>query len=616
MVRKPRGRQTTISSPPVDPTTAYALAVSKGRRPDGSLAGEFEIGACKRHLHDLEHGVDRGLRWEPDRAAHALGFFPAVLTVTAGMKEGHPYELLDWQGFVVGSIFGWRKTSGRLRFRSVWLETGKGQAKSPLMGAIGIYLTGYYGVARAEVYAIGQDRRTANVLFRDAVAMCRAPIPGGDEYDTLEARGEVIIRGEHDNAWKIEHPESASIFQVLANGETVSGPRPVAVLADEIHEFKSNTSIETWKGAIAKMPGDALMLLGTNTPASDQIIGTDYSTFYQKVATGKLFDDEAFAFIARVDVKDRETIFETPDVWSKSLPALGITFPRENIDGMVNTAKSMLSTAISTKRLYFGIPIGTSEFWIAEDAWVAVQGKVDVPALKGCRCWLSLDLSQKNDLTALTCVWIDDDGHLWAKTWYWTVKARLKERAIADQAPYVEWVEAELITAVDGAVIDKTFIAAEVQRICMEQSVEFLAFDAAGMADFIAACETIGFPVWKWEGPDKPEGIGLKLVSHAQGNRVRFEDRQLTMPRSIERLEDRILAETITIEDSPVTYSCAANAKLKPDGQGNRAFDKKASRGRMDGVVTIAMGVGAADNEMGGSQDIDSFLANPVMVGV
>ncbi|MDB5540536.1 MAG: terminase [Devosia sp.] len=615
MARKRPARPTDTSPPSNDPTTAYALAVAAGRRPDGSLPGEFEIAACKRHLDDLKHGPDRGLRWELDRAAHALGFFPAMLTISEGAKVGLPFELLPWHVFVVGSIFGWRKTSGRMRFRSAWLETGKGQAKSPLMAAIGLYMTGFYGIPRAKAFAIGQDRNTANVLFKDAVAMCRGPIPPApgeevDEADTLVERGIALIRGEGDNAWKVEFPESGSLFQALANGEAVSGPKPVLVAADEIHEFKANTSIEVWKAAIGKMPGDALMLLGTNTPAVDQIVGSNYSAFYQKVAQGKFFDDEAFSFIARVDAKDHETIFETPEVWSKSLPALGITFPRENIEGMVNTAKQMLSTALSTKRLYFGIPVGATEFWIAEDAWLAVQGEVDPARLKGCKCWLSLDLSKKNDLTALTGAWLDAKGHLWEKTWYWTVRDRLKERSIADQAPYVEWVAANLITAVDGAVIDKTFIAAEVAKLCAEHDVQFLAFDPAGIADFIAACEEIGFPVWKFEGPDKPEGTGLKLVSHAQGKLVRFEDKQLTMPRSIERFEDRILAKTITIEDSPVTTSCAANAHVVSDGQENRAFDKERSRGRIDGLVTSAMAAGAADNELGEDHGLDDYLAS------
>nr|WMC97938.1 terminase large subunit [Aminobacter aminovorans] len=587
----------TSSRLPNDPTTTWARSVVAGK----VVAGELVASAAERHLRDLKDGKARGLHWRPEFAERAFGFFPAVLSITEGAKEGKPFDLLPWHTFCVGSLFGWRKDSGRMRFRSGWLETGKGQAKSPLMAAIGLYMGGWYGIRRAKVYSIGQDRNTANVLFKDAVAMCRAPIPPaeGDEIDpadTLEARGDVVIRGELDNAWKIEFPENEAIFQSLANGEAISGPRPTLVAADEIHEFKSNHSIETWKEAITKMPGDALMLLGTNTPAMTQIVGTDYSEFYQKVARGEIKDDEAFAFVARVDKKDRETVFDNEACWQKSLPALGITFPIENIRGRVNTAKVLLSTSFSVKRLYFGIPIGSAEFWIDETAWEAVQGVVDVAAMKGRKCWLSLDLSQKNDLTALTAVWIDDDGHLYAKTWYWTTKDGIADRSKADNTPYDQWAEDPDVefAAVDGAVIDKTFVAAQIAELVAGHDVQFLAFDPAGIADFMAACEEIGLPVWRYMGPDKPQGQGLKLVSHAQGTRVMFEDRQLCMPRSIERLEDRILTKTITIDASKVTYSCAANAQLITDGQKNRAFDKKKARGRMDGLVTIAMATGAA----------------------
>lgn len=590
-----------------DPVTAWAQDAVAGK----FVVGDMVASAAERHLRDLRDGQARGLFWSVEHATRPLRFLPAMLTITEGAKVGLPFEPLPWHVFVAGSLFGWRRASGRMRFRSGWLETGKGQAKSPFMSAIGLYMTGFYGVERAKAFAIGQDKNTANVLFKDAVAMARATTPGHEDGDSMVSRGDAVVRGEGDNAWKIEFPETGSLFQSLANGEAVSGPKPTLVAADEIHEFKTNTSIELWKNAIAKMPGDALMLLGTNTPASDQIVGTDYSEFYQKVARGEISDDEAFSFVARVDKADRETVFDNPAVWPKALPALGITFPEENIVGMVNTAKQLLSTALSVKRLYFGIPIGATEFWIAEEAWAAVQGMVDEAKLKGFKCWLSLDLSQKNDLTALSCCWEDDEGQLHVKTWYWTTKDGLADRARADQAPYVEWVEKGHLTAVPGAVIDKTFIAAQVSKLCAEHEVEFLAFDAAGMLDFEAACEQIGFPVWRWKGPDEPEGTGLKLVAHAQGKLVRFEDKQLTMPRSIERLEDRILTKTVTIDASPLTYSCAANAHMDSDGQANRAFDKKRSRGRIDGMVTIAMAVGAATNEMApAGVGLDSYLAS------
>lgn len=575
--------------PSADPTTDWAKDVVSG----AIVAGELTIHAAERHLRDLKDGQARGLHWRPEKAARAIRFFPSVLAITAGAMEGQPFNLLPWHCFSVGSLFGWHKESGRLRFRKGWFETGKGQAKSPLLAGIGLYMMGWHGVRRSEVYAIGQDRATANVLFKDAVAMSRATIPGEEEGDTLEQRGEVVIRGVLDNAWKIEHPETGSKFQSIANGEAISGPRPSAVLADEIHEFKSGTSIETWQRAIAKMPGDAMMLMGTNTPATSQLVGTAYSELFQKIAKGEIRDDEAFAFIARVDKADREKVFDNEACWRKSLPALDITFPIENVRGEVNSARLLTSTAMSVKRLYFGIPTGAADFWIAEEAWAAVQGAVDPDDFKGCPCWLSLDLSKKNDLTALTAVWLKD-GKLYTKTWYWTTKDGLDDRERRDGAPYTRWVEDKFLTAVDGAVIDKTYIAAQVAELCDQHDVQFLAFDAAMIADFIAACEQIGFDVWKWNGPDKPEGSGLKLVAHAQGTRIMFEDRQLCMPRSIERFEDAILTLTLTVDNSPITYWCAGNAYVVEDGQKNRAFDKKRSRGRIDGLVTNAMAIGAA----------------------
>jgi hypothetical protein len=154
-----------------------------------------------------------------------------------------------------------------------------------------------------------------------------------------------------------------------------------------------------------------------------------YSETAQKVAKGEVKNDTAFAFVARVDKKDRETVFENEACWGKSLPALGITYPITNIREAVQTARRRLSTASSVKRLYFGIPTGAADFWINEEDWAAVLGVVDEEALRGCRCWLSLDLSKKNDLTALTATWLDDDGRLWQKTWYWTTKDGLEDRS-------------------------------------------------------------------------------------------------------------------------------------------------------------------------------------------
>lgn len=580
---------------PSDPTTEWAQAAVRG----DFIVGDLVRHACERHLRDIRDAERRGYFWRPELAQRVLDFFPSLFTITDGPAAGKPFTLLPYHVFCAGSLMGWVNADGRWRFRSAWIETGKGQAKSPLMAGLGLYAMGWCNFPRAQVYSIAANKQTANVLFKDAVAMCRAQIPGYDEDETLENRGDVVVRGEGDNAHKIEHPDSGAFFLPLAGGEQQSGPRPRMVLADEIHEFDSDAQIETWRRAITKVAGSAMMVLGTNTPAQSQHVGTSYSDTAQAIAMGKVKDDTAFAFVARVDKRDRETVFDNEDCWRKSLPALGITYPVQNIREEVATARTRLSTAASVKRLYFGIPTGAADFWIAEDKWASVIDVIDdeiVEALRECLCWLSLDLSKKNDLTALTATWRDGAGVLWQKTWYWTAKDGLEDRAKDDNAPYGEWVEKGFLNAVGGATIDYTFVAQKVKELCAQHNVVELVFDPAKMADFETACDDIGFPAWRFVSEDKPAGRGLKMVSHAQGKLVRFEDRQYTMPRSIQRFEDRILKGAIVIDDNPVTYSCASNAALDSDGQGNRCFDKKRSRGRIDGIVTAAMGAGAADN--------------------
>lgn len=563
------------------------------------MKGEIVVGdlvgmAAERHLRDLRDGPGRGLHWSAESAAYTLNFFPAIFSVADGPRAGEPFVPLEWHTFVIGNLFGWKRADGRRRYRKGWLETGKGQAKSPLMGAIGVYLMGWDGIAHAQCYAIGQDKATANVLFRDAVAMCRGQIPDEEEGDSLETRGEVIIRGELDNAWKIEHPDSGSFFRTLAGGENQSGPRPAYVAADEIHEFRSDGPIETWQRAIDKVAGNSLMLLGTNTPATSQIVGTSYSEMYQQILRQEARDDSAFAFIAQVDKDDRDTVFENEACWVKALPALGETFPIDNLRTVVAGASLRPSTKSSVKRLYFGIDIGAADFWIDEEKWVSVQGAVDERAMRGNRCWLSLDLSAKNDLTAVSAAWTLPSDLIAAKTWYWTTQDRLQERAEEDRAPYPDWVEQGFLTATPGATIDYTYVAQRVAGLLADHAVEGLVVDPAFLTAFTDALSEVGVDWWIYEGKDKPAGRGLRIVKHAQGTRIMFEDQQLCMPHSITRTEDRILDQTIVIDNSPVTYSCAANVTITADGQGNRAFDKKRSRGRIDGMVTIAMAVGAA----------------------
>jgi phage terminase large subunit-like protein len=576
----------------IDRTTGYAQAVASGR----VVAGEFAIAAAKRHLDDLVHGPARGLRWDAVAAEKMIDSFPAYFTITDGPNAGQPFELLEWMLFVTGSLFGWYKGK-RWRFDDAYVETAKGQGKSPWMACLGILMTGALGRQRAQVYAIAPKEDQAKVLFADAAAAIRSQMPDEDEGVTLESLGKFIVRGLGDNANKIEHPASRSVFQTASgNAGKVSGPRPTAVFVDELHELIDSALIDRWTDALAKNAAGGILIKCTNTPAQTQHVGTEYSERAQRIVTGQVTSDTSFVFITRVDVADRKTVFDTEAVWVKAMPALDITFPRENIRREVAKARINPSEAARVNRLFMGIPSGAVDFWLADSTmWDRCVAPIDLASLVNLPCWLSLDLSNIHDLTAVGAAWLDAaSNRLFTREWYWTVETNLERRARADAMPYDIWAANGFISVVPGASIDKEYVAGKVAELVSEYDVRFLTYDVAMMATFVEACERVGLPVWRYEGSEERPGRGLKLVSHAQGTRVSFTNKQLCMPVSINALEERIREGTIVIDDNPVTYACAANAAPITDATGNRAFDKKRSRGRIDGLIVKAMAVGAA----------------------
>jgi len=93
------------------------------------VAGPHVRDACARHLRDLKEGSKRGLVWDKAAAELAIDFYPDVLRLNGGKFEGKPFDLKPWQHFIVGSLYGWKTTTGTRRFRMVYAETAKGSGK-------------------------------------------------------------------------------------------------------------------------------------------------------------------------------------------------------------------------------------------------------------------------------------------------------------------------------------------------------------------------------------------------------------------------------------------------------------------------------------------------------
>jgi len=146
-----------------DVTSKYARDVLGGR----ILAGPYVRLACRRHLQDIADQKTSGLRWDTKEASRAIRFCPEILT----LGDGRPFKLEPFEQFIGGSLFGWRNADGSRRFKTAYVEIGKGNGKTPFAGGIGTLALVADGEPSPEVYFAATMQDQASIGFKDAKGM-------------------------------------------------------------------------------------------------------------------------------------------------------------------------------------------------------------------------------------------------------------------------------------------------------------------------------------------------------------------------------------------------------------------------------------------------------------
>jgi phage terminase large subunit-like protein len=257
--------------PLVDETTQYALDVTEGR----IIAGPWVRLACKRHLNDLEDGPSRGLKWFPPKAAHVYTFF-ACLQLFDGDKAGQPFTLEPAQQFIVGSIFGWINDDGSRRFRTAYVEIGKGNGKTPLAAGIGLYVTVVESVRNpgAEVYAAAVNQDQAKICHRDA--------------ENFVSESPALRRRVIKTVNNLAYPRGKAYFRpVSAEGRGLDGKRVACAIVDELHEHPSAIVVDKMdKGTKGRR--DALIFEITNSGYDRNSVCFHHHDYSVKVLQGML----------------------------------------------------------------------------------------------------------------------------------------------------------------------------------------------------------------------------------------------------------------------------------------------------------------------------------------
>ena len=549
------------TAPPAisDAATQYAQEVVSGKR----IAGPHVRGQCARHLRDIEDGHKRGLVWNVEESEKALGFYADVLKLNGGDFEGKPFELLPWQKFVVGSLFGWKGVDGYRRFRVAYVETAKGSGKSPLAAGIGMKGLVADNEPRAEVYSAATKKDQAMILFRDAVAMV-------DQSPELSKR--LTKSGTGERCWNLAYMAQGAFFRPISSDDGQSGPRPHIGLIDELHEHKTNTVVEMMRAG-TKSRRQALIFMITNAGHNRMGPCWGYHEYGAKVAAGEVEDDAFFPFVCGLDESDDP--FADESCWLKANPSLqdadlpGMKYIREQ----VVEAKGMPSKEAIVRRLNFCQWTDAESPWISGEVWRGAQRDFDWRDLRGRRAVAGLDLSSTTDLTGMVFfVEPVEAGEPWLLVPFaWLPDVELQRKADTDRVPYIQWKAEGYLDTTPGRAISKRVILQKLSAMCDFFEIIAVGYDRWRIEDLMALAADDGISLPEM----KPVGQGYKDFSPA-----------------LETFERMLLNGEIAHAGHKVMDWCMSNAVIEQDGAENRKLSKEKATGRIDLAVAAVMAAG------------------------
>jgi len=535
-----------------DPVTAYALDVIEGK----IVAGRFVIAACKRHMDDLKNGPDRGLVWSP---AHADFAFRVMREFkhSKGEFAGKRLELMAWQKFRIGSVFGWLNKDGTRRFRTAFSDVARKNGKST--EAAGIALVGLTadGEPGAEIYSAATKKDQARLVFDEAKRMARSS-------PALRAR---VKRRQ----FNMSVAGTDSKFEPLSSDvRSLDGLNPHFVVIDELHKHASRDLLDVMDTAIGSRRQPLIWIITTAGDTNPETVYSQERLYAEQVALGVQKDDTYFAYIACIDDEDD---WEDERCWIKGNPNLHVSVKLTDLRRQATKAKGSPSSQREFKRLRLNRRMALSGKEIKFEKWLlCTEGPLDVSALRGRAAYVGLDLSSKLDLTAAALVFppveVNERWKVYVR--FWCPGENVKDREDRDKASYERWIEEGWLEVTPGDIIDHTALRDQVLEWRREFDIREVLYDPWNATQLSLDLQK--------------EGLAVK--EFVQGIR------SYTAPTN----EFLALIQSAKLEHggNPILAWMANNLYIETDKNLSKMPHKKKSTGRIDGMTAVIMGVGGA----------------------
>jgi len=550
----------------------YAEDVVDGR----IVACRKHRAACQRFLDDLERSQDEDYPFYFDiEEVYRFYRWARMFKHTKGVLAGKPIELTPFQLFIVANIFGWkRKSNGLRRFRKAYIQLGRKNAKSQILGLIGSY-ENFVSPEQSEVYIAGWGREQSAIVY--------------DEILT-QIRSVELLQGKFTDTYgRIRHIKSGSVIQPLSKEarKTGDGKNPSLGIVDEYHAHETAEIYDVLISGMVARPNPLLVIITT--------AGFDMSrpcfTEYQYVSAivdpdDQTANDEYFVMICELDKEDD---IKDERNWLKANPIVA-TYP----EGMA-FLRSELQTALDVPEKMRNFLTKNMNRWVDQkdngympmDAWRACGPKEgeERPDLSVRDCYLGIDLSSKIDLTSVGGVVPLGDGRYYVWQHSFIPEDTLAAKRKTDKFDYDLAIREGRLTVTPGAVVDYRFIQSHIKRLEAENlwTIKECGYDPYNATQFAQEMASEGY----------------LMVEIRQGVRT------LSEPTKFVR-ELAVSGRLIHDGDRLLTWA-VGNAVVRQDHNENIQLDKDKSTNRIDPIAAIVTAMVRAMLLEEGAPDVSEF---------
>lgn len=443
-----------VKYPLTNKANKYARDVVAGKIPVSKLVRM----QCQLHLDDLQAEKSSAFPYRFDKAkAERVCAFAELMPHVKGKWKGTLIVLEPWQCFLLAVPFGWvRKKDGLRRYREIYGEIPRKNAKSTIGAVIGLYMAFLDNEPGAEVYSGAGTEKQAHEVFAPAWKMVQSS-------PQFKKRFALDLSGTEKNPGTIYSMSTGSKFEVVV-GKPGDGASVHCGIVDEYHEHATDHTYNCFDTGMGSREQPLLLVIttaGTNTASPcyhrrSQAI---------KVLKGEQENPTLFVMIYTVDEKaaggrkiadkpvehgqvDAWTDFEN---WKAANPNYGVSvFP--------DYLQKQYSAAISDARKQNILKCKHCNIW--SNAAAAYFNMVefdacgdptlDINEFEGEPVYIGLDLAAKKDLCALMMLFKRDEDYYLFSRYY---LPRL-ETVGEDKAHYAGWAHDDYIILHEGGRIN------------------------------------------------------------------------------------------------------------------------------------------------------------------